>query len=150
MHKRDKDSQIEPIIEPILNALSISIVELVSRPTKDAFHVRLIIFKPEGISLEDCTQVHKAVFPRLEIELGRRDINIEVSSPGLGRNIKTSDEFPLFTGRNVKVLLQDEREWKTGTIGKASDSGFSLDQDGQNININYTDVVKARLDYTGG
>src|SRR5436305_11035941 len=56
--------------------------------------LRLFIDKPSGVSLEDCTAVSRAVSVALDVEdpiSGAYDL--EVSSPGLDRPLRTAEHF---------------------------------------------------------
>ena len=150
MERREKDSAVETVLAPILEYMGIDTVECASRPTRDSLQVRIVISRRGGVSIDECAKVHKTLLPRLQASLGRSDINIEVSSPGLTRNIKSSDEFALFAGRGAKILVQGKTEWVTGTIGEADESSLTLETPGGAVTIRFADIQKARLEYIGG
>lgn len=150
MERREKDSAIETVLAPILEYMGVDIVECASRPTRDSLQVRIVISRKGGVSIDECAKVHKTLLPRLQASLGRSDINIEVSSPGLTRNIKSADEFALFAGRGAKILVQGKNEWVTGIIGEAADLSLTLETPEGAVTIRFADIQKARLEYIGG
>lgn len=150
MEKRVGDKAVESVLEPILKAKDISLVECTSRPTKEAFQIRLIIHKESGVTIADCEEIHRFLLPRLAISLDRQDINLEVSSPGLNRIFKSSDEFAIFKNRDIKIYLETEKDWLDGKILETDDSSFVLKTKEGNKRIDYGAVHKARLEYTGG
>jgi len=150
MERREKDTAVETTRGPILAYMGIDLVECTSRPTRDSLQIRIVISRKGGVSIDECAKVHKTLLPRLQASLGRSDINIEVSSPGLTRNIKSSDEFALFTGRGARILVQGRTEWETGVIGETDDSSLTLQTPSGAVTIRFADIQKARLEYIGG
>ncbi len=150
MERREKVPSIETILDPLLDYMGIQLVECSSHGIRDSLQVRIVISKREGISIEECATVHKTLLPRLEAALGRNDISIEVSSPGLTRNIKTADEFPVFTGRGVKVFVRGKSEWIQGIIKDADETRLTMETAEGAMTIEYSEIQKARLEYIGG
>jgi|SRR5687767_5930655 len=74
--------------------------------TKRNMTVRVFIDKPGGVSVEDCAAVSR----RMEETLDADDFIpaaylLEVSSPGLERELYSVEDFRRFTGQKVKVKL---------------------------------------------
>src|SRR5207249_7203635 len=66
--------------------------------------LRLNIDRAGGVSLDDCTSVSRAVSAALDVEdplQGAYDL--EVSSPGLDRPLRTPEHFEKYAGENVRV-----------------------------------------------
>ena len=144
------DERIDPLygeIAPVIGGLGYTVVEISSQQRHTTFHAVIIIHKDGGTNLHDCAQVHKAIYPRLEILKSGADIRLEVSSPGIYRKIKSLREFTIFKGNGVKFLLEGESEWIKGVIGECSDSAVEFITDQRTDLINYTDIRKAKLDY---
>lgn len=67
----------------------------------------------EPITLEDCQKVSLLISPLLDVELPQmEDYFLEVSSPGIERNLKTIKHFKGAIGEFIKVKLQDKSELK--------------------------------------
>ncbi len=73
--------------------------------------LRVFVENPaERISLKDCEEISRLLDPLVDTvtELNDLAYNLEVSSPGLNRVLKTEREFNFFRGQPVRVnLLQD-------------------------------------------
>jgi ribosome maturation factor RimP len=66
--------------------------------------VRIFIDKPEGVSIEDCTNVSRAVEAVIDAEdFIPSAFVLEVSSPGLERPLFTLADFTRFAGKKAKV-----------------------------------------------
>ena len=66
----------------------------------------IFIFKEEGISLDDCDTISRAIEEELDKEdLIEESYYLEVSSPGLDRPIKTQDDLRRNKGKLVGAKL---------------------------------------------
>ena len=85
---KDLDSRIIEDLEPVLNTMGIALVEANAAVVKQVYNIRLVIFREEGISVNDCEEVHKIIRPRLDLIVDDRDMSLEITSPGIDRRIK--------------------------------------------------------------
>lgn len=70
--------------------------------------LRVYIDKPEGVSHADCELVSEQLSAMLDVEdpfPGR--YTLEVSSPGLDRQLVKPSDFEHFTGRKARVVVRD-------------------------------------------
>lgn len=135
-------------VEPLVTAQGYSVVELNARPMKGRFHVNLVLNGPLGTTIDDVAEVHRAVQPVIESMVHGRDLNLEVSTPGIERTIKTTREFTVFEGRGVKVLRNSTQEWVGGVVKSADEISVTIEGELGLAKIPYEDIVKAKLDYT--
>jgi ribosome maturation factor RimP len=112
--------------------------------------VRVYIDKPGGVTLEDCSAVSK----RMESVLDADDFIpsaylLEVSSPGLERELYGIDDFLRFKGHRVKVKLAnplDGQKVFIGTIADAAADEIVLDVKARGeVRFPHSEVVKANL-----
>ncbi|ADK81148.1 protein of unknown function DUF150 [Sediminispirochaeta smaragdinae DSM 11293] len=134
-------------LEPIIEGLGYKTVEVAAKKTGSRHHVSVIISgRDSGIGLTDCEKVHKAILPRLEILLDDRDIYVEVSSPGISRNLKCGAEFGIFVGSLVRLLLEGENEWIVGRIMESDERKVVIEMsDGKKEDYLYDTIRKAKL-----
>ena len=67
-------------------------------------HLRLFIDRPDGVTLSDCEHVSKMVSALLDVvDFGRQRYVLEVSSPGLDRQLYRPRDYERFTGHKVRV-----------------------------------------------
>lgn len=101
---------------------------------KEGSDHNLIIYidKPEGISLDDCEMVNDAVEPILdEADPIEGSYYLEISSPGLERELKTSDHIKAFIGERVIVKLYAAKDGKKAFDGKIA----SFDEEKSEITL---------------
>lgn len=80
----------------------------------------LIIYidKPEGISLDDCEMVNDAVEPIIdEADPIDGSYYLEVSSPGLERELRTAEHIKAFVGERVIIKLFTAKNGKKSYDG---------------------------------
>jgi ribosome maturation factor RimP len=80
--------------------------------------LRLFLDKPpEGVTLADCEYVSKQVSAYLDVvDFGKSRYVLEVSSPGLDRQLYRPRDVERFTGRLARVTLEDPETRKRRTV----------------------------------
>lgn len=145
----DKSGKYYEILSPVVEGLGFSIVELNTVNRQDGLHIALVIYSPAGVAVSDCERVHRLAQARMEVAGNIRDVYFEVSSPGINRNIKSADEFAVFTGRRVKILPAEESEWIAGTLVNAGSEGIEIEINKEaGKKIPYSLIRKAKLDFS--
>lgn len=135
-------------LEEIVQGVGFRIVELNVSVVKGRTHANLVIYRPEGVSIDDVAEVHKTVLPRIELLLDDRDVALQVASPGIDRTFKDNVEFAVFAGKGVRILSQERGDWIGGVIREATDRDVEIETPEGVVRIAFSDVQKARLDYT--
>ncbi len=131
-------------LQPIVRGLGVRLVDAKSQVVRGTLHVSLVIFRPGGVGLEECSEVHRTVQPRIELLTGRRDVHMEVTTPGIGRVLKSSQEYQAFVGERIRVLRGDE--WVVGVLAACDVDGIELQSETGSERLLFSDVQKARLD----
>ena len=97
------------------------------------------------IGVNDCAKVHHALLPRLEALLGTEDTYMELTSPGMERNIKNAAEFAVFTGREIRVWDKTVTDWVSGVITASDEKSVTLEKDGEKITVPFEQIAKAKF-----
>jgi ribosome maturation factor RimP len=140
------DDQLRCEVEPIVSGMGFSLVELRHSRSKNQNHVILVVYRPEGVGVNECAAISKNLYPRLELIDGLENLQLQVSSPGLDRVLKSEEEYSIFRGRNVKVMLHGETEWIRGKIDSVQEREISLYTGGEIQRIKMSDIRKGKLD----
>ena len=104
--KDDYESRTEELLKPITEELGFEIVDVEFVKEAGEYYLRAYIDKEGGITIDDCETVSR----RLDKLLDEKDFIseayiLEVSSPGLGRQLKKDKDFVRETGKKVDVKL---------------------------------------------
>ena len=141
-------SELKSLIEPILAAMDIDLVDLEVHGHKDSSVVRIYIDEAGGISLARCSSASRAIAGCLE----QNDpfpghYTLEVSSPGVDRPLTTEKDFSRHRGRKIALTYsQDKREVGTkGTIEKMEGGKLYLQTAEDMLIIQVSDVILAKI-----
>lgn len=121
--------------------------ELVDMERSGRGLLRVLIDKPEGISVDDCQVVSNQLTRLFMVENVDYE-RLEVSSPGLDRPLKKEADFVRFAGEKVQIRLRMPlagRKNFAGVIGAVNDGIVQLDVDGNLVAIELSNLDKARL-----
>lgn len=91
-------------ILPVANELGYELwdVEFVKEGAKRI--LRITIDHADGITIEDCERMHRAIDPVLDaIDPIEEAYDLEVSSPGIDRNIRTDAHIDACIGERIEV-----------------------------------------------
>ena len=138
-------------LEPVLQGLDTRLIDLsVSRRKGRGgkpgnVWIRLTVYKEGTVGVEDCSRVHRAVLPRLELAFPGSDLYLEVSSPGINRLIRDGAEFAPFIGKDVACYRLDTSGWSAGVLKSADTEKIALDCGGEELVLPYEVIAKAKL-----
>ncbi len=131
--------------EQLVAGLGYKLVDLQIIRQKSLWVVKAVIYNKSGVGIDDCSKVHRVLLSRAEVLLNSQDIQMEVSSPGLNRVIKNAAEFQAFIGENIKVLGVSCSDWLEGELLAADTTGIRVNVSGEQRDIRYADIKKAKL-----
>ena len=139
------------LLEPVVAGLGYELVELEFSPASSRALVRLYIDRIDGapVQLDDCERASHAVGKLLDAEDPiEREYQLEVSSPGFDRPLRTAAHFARFAGSEVKIELrepQDGRRRFRGRLGAVEDGLVSIEVDRREWKLPLAGISKARL-----
>lgn len=141
--------RLNAMIQPLVEDLGYEFVGLEYSANPKNSALVLYIDRPEGIRVEDCEAVSREVAALLDVEDPiPGHYNLEVSSPGLDRPLFTIDQFERFSGEQVKLTafapVGGRRKFKGRILG-AGDGTVRLEQDGNEVLLEFGNIAKARL-----
>jgi ribosome maturation factor RimP len=148
MYSEYVNKMVRNEVEPILGGMGFRLVECSVARLKGAPRVILVIYRAEGVGIDECAEVSRLVFPRLQTMEGLADAGLEVSSPGIDRTFKNVAEYSIFAGRGVRILASGETEWIGGVIEKAEKGMLELKTGGIVKSYPLDSIRRARLDHS--
>ena len=112
--------------------------------------LRITIDSENGIFIEDCEKMHRAIDPILdEKDPIAQAYTLEVSSPGLGRQIKNDEQAERVIGCevNVKLYAPDEKGRRSlrGELKAYGDGSFTLGTDDGDVTLDIKKAAKMSL-----
>ena len=106
----------------------------------------------DGITIEKCTSVNKALYKYIE-ETGifpDGNFSLEVSSPGVDEPLKLHRQYKKNTGRKVEVLMNDGKKIE-GILLNAGDDAITIEErtgKGNKTTIRSTTILFNQIKHT--
>ena len=145
---------VAEIALPIANEIGVDLWDVEYAKEGGEWYLRIIIDSADGISIDQCEQMSRAIDPVLdEREVIPGTYMLEVSSAGLERTLKKPEHFARFIGHTVEVRLfrgQDGSKRFEGTLQSYGDDGLELLCDGATVAFDKANVSKVRLVFDWG
>lgn len=142
---------IKKIAEPIAKQLELEIVDVIFQTNNNPANLRIDIQSFSGeTSLENCEKMSRL----LEEALDQENVipcayNLEVSSPGIGNNLTTNQEFVSFKGFPIVVetntVFKKKTQWR-GTLHGRDEESVLVNSKGKIIKIPREIVTKVELE----
>ncbi|MBE5826500.1 MAG: ribosome maturation factor RimP [Butyrivibrio sp.] len=153
MKKNEIEKRTEEILVPIAEANGVSIYDVEYVKEAGEWYLRAYIDKPEGVDINDCVNVNHALSDALdEDDFIEEAYTLEVSSPGLGRQLKKDRHLQNSLGKDVELKLYKPRDGVkefAGTLKSFNDSEVTVtinDKDETFIRKEIS-VIKLALDF---
>lgn len=114
--------------------------------------LRIYIDSQNGITIEDCEKMSRAIDSPLDkLDPIKNPYCLEVSSPGLERELVKDEHFQKFLGQKVKIRLIRPLENKekdfNGTLVSFKDNNVEIiTENKENLTFNVKDVAFVKLD----
>ena len=144
------DDRVRDIGKRVAESLGFEFVHSQIAGAKHNPTVRVFIDKPGGVTIEDCSTASRAI----EAELDADDFIptsyvLEVSSPGLERELFSIEDFKRFSGQQAKVRTNSPVNGQRNFSGQivsvdGHDIVFADNTNGQ-VRVPYGSVAKANL-----
>lgn len=110
------------------------------------YHLEITIDSDDGIGIEDCEKVHRAIDPILdECDPIEGFYYLEVSSPGIERELRVDEHIDLSIGLVVEAKLFTAKDGAKSIVGvlKAHDgASVVIERDGEEVSIEKKEISK--------
>lgn len=149
--REDIIARVEELITPYVKAQGLEVVEVeYHRPGRGRATLRIFLDKPGGITLEDITRMSRVVGELLDVhDVIGPSYTLEVSSPGLTRELKGPKDFARFAGRQVRLTSRRAfagRQVHRGILRGLEGEDVVLEVGGELTRLPLAEIAKARLD----
>jgi ribosome maturation factor RimP len=143
--------QMQPAIESLVEAHGASLYDLILSVNAGDQVLRVFVDHPEGVTLDLCAEISTALGNFLdEQDPFEEAYQLEVSSPGVFRSLRTQEHFEQAVGQRIQVKAHAQQAWGKvvhGALQAVSPEGLLLLVEGNDnpILIGYPQVAKATL-----
>lgn len=153
--------RVREIVERVAASGNLEVVNVELRGGGKARMLRIVIDKPAGVTHEDCVSLSREVSTILDVEdvVPGGSYLLEVSSPGLDRELIQPKDFERFVGSRVKLATHEPINGNRNFDGKlesfydgrltleltASRKKGRVEDSPGKIEVELTNVAKANL-----
>ena len=139
--REDFEQRTEELLIPILEKYEFELVDVEYVKEAGTWYLRAYIDKPGGIAINDCEVVSRELSDLLDQKDFIDDSYIlEVSSPGLGRQLKKERDFARSIGAEVEIRTYRMVE------GRKEFTGVLEEYDSESVTVSYEDGTKQNFD----
>lgn len=153
MKKSVKDT-VREAIEPTVIGLGYSIWDVTYSKIGADYHLEITIDSENGIGIDDCERVHRAIDPILdECDPIEGFYYLEVSSPGIERELRTDAHIAACIGETVEAKLFAQRDGRKTVVGilDSYEDGCVVISEGEGaVSIPRAEISKLSTVYTDG
>lgn len=147
--KQNTAQQVLSIIAPIAKEQELDIWDVRYLKEGASYFLRIFIDKPEGITIDDCERFSRAIDEPLDkADPIKEAYYLEVSSPGLGRELCKEEHFKAFIGEEVIVKLYkaiNKQKEFIGTLVDYENGKVVIEYNGENMEFSKGDISKVNL-----
>ena len=154
MAREDAAGKISKMLAPYLEDKDLELYKVEYRKEGKDWILRVILDKPacsdnEYVSIDECEDVTRRLNEILDKEdFIDRSYKLEVSSPGLDRELIKESDYERFKGRIVEVRTYEKingsKEHEGVLLGK-EDGIVMIEEDGNTIDISADSISKINL-----
>lgn len=143
------ETRTEQLLTPIAEQNGVEIYDVEYVKEGSDWYLRAYIDKPEGVTINDCENVSRALSDALDAEDFIADAYIlEVSSPGLGRTLKKDRHLEKSLGAEVEIRTYKpvgQKKEFSGILKAYDKETVTIEEEGQDRVFQRSEIALVRL-----
>ena len=144
--KKSIKETVRDAVQPTITDLGYTIWDITYAKVGADYHLEITIDSPAGINIEDCEKVHRAIDPILdECDPIEGFYYLDVSSPGIERELRTEEHISLSVGEKVRAKLFTAKNGKktvTGILSAFEDGKLTITEPDGEIILTPAEISK--------
>lgn len=145
------ETRTEEILAPIVQEAGVEVYDVEYVKEGADWYLRVYIDKPQGVNINDCEVVNRALSAKMdELDFIDDAYILEVSSPGLGRTLKKERHFVKSMGQEVEVKTYkaiNKEKLFVGILKAYEDGAVVIDTGKEDMRFEKADVASVRLTF---
>lgn len=141
------EKKIEDLVKPIIENLGYKVYDVMYQKEGKDNYLRIFIDSDKGIDLNDCEKVNNSVNDILdEKDYIKAQYYLEISSPGLERNLRRDEQFLDNINKKIEVHLYNSinnNKTVTGILKEYNENNIVIDD----IKIEKSNITSAKTIY---
>lgn len=144
--KKSIRETVREAVEPTITGLGYDIWDITYSKVGADYHLEITIDSANGINIEDCEKVHRAIDPILdECDPIEGFYYLDVSSPGVERELRTEEHIRRSVGERVRAKLFTQKDGKkviTGRISDFKDGNITISEADGEVILTQSEISK--------
>jgi ribosome maturation factor RimP len=146
MDDAERAALIEDAVAPVVGGHGLELVDLEWRGLRPRGVLRLYVDKPGGVGIGECERLSRELGDVLDVAaVIDGGYELEVSSPGLDRQLKKEREYRWAVGKQIRCWLAGGTEVR-GRLTEVTAERLVLVKGGERTEVGRAAVTKARLE----
>jgi len=149
--KKTVKETVREAILPTVTELGYEIWDVTYSKVGADYHLEITIDSDNGINIEDCEKVHRAIDPILdELDPIEGFYYLDVSSPGVERELRTEEHISRSIGEKVEAKLyaqKDGRRSVKGILSAFRDGKITITDDAGEVVLAQSEISKLATVY---
>lgn len=150
--KKNVRETVREAILPTVTELGYRIWDVTYSKIGADYHLEITIDSDNGIGIDDCEKVHRAIDPILdECDPIEGFYYLEVSSPGIERDLRTDEHILACIGMRVEAKLFAAKDGRKSFIGELisyADSLVTIREGDVSVELKREEISKLNTVYT--
>ncbi len=144
--KKSIKETVREAVQPTINELGYDIWDITYSKVGADYHLEITIDSEAGINIEDCEKVHRAIDPILdECDPIEGFYYLDVSSPGVERELRTEMHISRSVGEKVRAKLFAQKDGKrviTGILSAFEDGKITITEPDGEVVLTQSEISK--------
>ena len=146
--KKSIKETVRDAVSPTITELGYDIWDITYSKVGADYHLEITIDSPNGINIEDCEKVHRAIDPILdEVDPIEGFYYLDVSSPGIERELRTDAHILHSIGQKVEAKLfaaKNGRRVVCGILKSFEDGVLVITEQAGDVTLAQNEISKLR------
>ena len=146
--KKSIKETVRDAVSPTITELGYDIWDITYSKVGADYHLEITIDSPNGINIEDCEKVHRAIDPILdEVDPIEGFYYLDVSSPGIERELRTDAHILHSIGQKVEAKLfaaKDGRRVVCGILKSFENGALVITEQTGDVTLVQNEISKLR------
>ena len=151
--KKNVRETVREAILPTVEGLGYRLWDITFGKIGADYHLEITIDSDDGIGIDDCERVHRAIDPILdECDPIEGFYYLEVSSPGIPRDLRTEEHVSLSLGETVEARFYAPRDGRRSLVGSLESFDAESDSvvilaEGEEFTVPRKEISKLQVIY---
>ncbi len=140
---------VSDLVKDEIEQLGYELVDVEYKKETEGMVLIVFIYHEDGITLEDCEKVSRAIDPILdEHDPISESYYLSVSSPGLNRSLKTDADLRRHLGKEIDIKLfkaTNKKKLFSGVLSSFNKENIVIMVDNDQVEFNRDEIASVKL-----